>query len=157
MAKEATLIFPDQLFENHPAVSLNRAVYIVEEFLFFKVQNFHQQRLLLLRAAMRAYLEKLKDKQFNITYLASDCLNSRGQLFKKLAEAEIDTIHLCDFADEWLRNDIKTAEKNLRLKFVFYDSPAFICQNQHMIDYFQNKKNFRCKVFTSISVKICKF
>lgn len=38
--KEVTLIFPHQLFENHPAVTLSRPVFLIEEFLFFIVSSW---------------------------------------------------------------------------------------------------------------------
>jgi hypothetical protein len=38
--KEATLIFPDQLFEEHPALNMSRVVYIAEEFLFLEFNTF---------------------------------------------------------------------------------------------------------------------
>lgn len=36
--KEAVLIFPHQLFEEHPALDSERVVYLTEEFLFFRQQ-----------------------------------------------------------------------------------------------------------------------
>lgn len=45
--KDAVLIFPHQLFEYHPAVSKDRIIYLIEEFLFFKQYRFHKQKLVL--------------------------------------------------------------------------------------------------------------
>jgi len=40
-----TLIFPHQLFKQHPAVQKERAVYLVEEELYFNQYNFHRQNV----------------------------------------------------------------------------------------------------------------
>ena len=42
-----TLIFPHQLFANHPSIVRGQDVYLIEEYLFFKQYRFHQQKLVL--------------------------------------------------------------------------------------------------------------
>ena len=39
-----TLIFPHQLFANHPCIVRGQDVYLIEECLFFKQYRFHQQK-----------------------------------------------------------------------------------------------------------------
>ncbi len=50
-----SLVFPNQLFEDHPALSRNRRVILVEEFLFFRQYRFHIQKLTFHRASMKFY------------------------------------------------------------------------------------------------------
>lgn len=134
--KEATLIFPDQLFEEHPALKMERTVYIAEEFLFFRVQYFHRQRLVLLRASMKAYAKKLTDRGYHVVYIDSDLLQKRGDLFNILAEEGIEHLHLADFSDEWLESDLKAK------KLTFYRSPMFLCSKDEIDDFFKGKKKF---------------
>ena len=51
-----TLIFPHQLFKDHPAVKKNRIVYLIEDPLFFGDKNyptkFHKQKLVFHHASM---------------------------------------------------------------------------------------------------------
>ena len=58
-----TLIFPHQLFIQHPCLKDKRPVYLVEEQLFFKQFNFHQQKLVLHRASMKKYADYLTQKK----------------------------------------------------------------------------------------------
>ena len=48
---EATIIFPNQLFSPHPAISKQRKIFILEDPLFFKDDKypalFHKQKILL--------------------------------------------------------------------------------------------------------------
>ena len=62
MANSVTIIFPHQLFQNHPALQNGRAVYLVEEWLFFRQYNFHRQKLILQRASMKFYEDWLQAK-----------------------------------------------------------------------------------------------
>lgn len=144
---DITLIFPDQLFHRHPAVAQDRPIFLVEEFLFFKIQPFHKQRLVLLRAAMRAYAEILLKMHKNVVYIPSNKLNNRGELFEILSKKQIDTIHLAEFADEWLLQDLKEASLKYGWKICFYASPGFICSNQEVNHYFADKKHFSMAQF----------
>ena len=145
--KEITLIFPDQLFEHHPALSKNRNVYLVEEFLFFKVQTFHKQKLILLRAAMKGYESYLKEYKFEVNYLDSSLSNQRGEIFKRISSDGIKTIHLASFEDQWLENDLEEAAKKYNFDLKWYPSPAFFCSRNEIKEYFLNKNRYSMASF----------
>jgi deoxyribodipyrimidine photolyase-related protein len=65
----ATLIFPHQLFEKHPALTKGQPVFLIEENLFFTQYNFHKQKLVFHRASMKAYQYYLKEKGYEVTYI----------------------------------------------------------------------------------------
>lgn len=144
---EITLIFPDQLFECHPAISEGRAIYLVEEFLHFRVQPFHKQRLVLLRSAMRAYAEKLRSLSRSLVYISSKELQARGDLFCLLGKAQIKSIHLAEFADDWLYQDLMEATKKYGWTVHFYPSPGFICTNQEITNFFSGKQHYSMAQF----------
>jgi len=62
MNAEISLLFPHQLFEKNKALATGREVYLIEEFLFFNQYAFHQQKLVLHRASMKAYADLLIKK-----------------------------------------------------------------------------------------------
>ena len=70
--KNASLVFPHQLFKNHPALDPSTPVYLVEEWLFFKQYAFHYQKLLLHRASMQQYKLFLQSKGFTVHYIETD-------------------------------------------------------------------------------------
>lgn len=145
--KEASLIFPDQLFENHPALKLGRPIYIAEEFLYFRVQAFHRQRLVLLRASMKAYAKRLMEMGHQVVYIDSSRLQKRGALFAILAKEGIGCLHLADFADTWLSRDLEAASKAHSWKVDLYPSPMFICTTEEVHAYFKGKKKFSMAQF----------
>ena len=69
--REVTLIFPHQLFKHHPALQKNRPVYLVEEWLFFRQYNFHQQKIILHRSGMKFYEAYLNEQNFSVQYIDS--------------------------------------------------------------------------------------
>lgn len=144
---EITLIFPDQLFKNHPAIQSGREIVLAEEFLFYKFQPFHKQKLVLLRASMRAYAEKLRQSGKKVIYIPSRELNQRGDLFALLRKKQIKKIHLAEFADEWLYQDLITAAQKNHWTLSFYPSPSFICSHQEVREFFGEKKRYSMAQF----------
>lgn len=49
-------------------------------------------------------------------------------------------MHLADFADDWLLNDLKTAAKRYEWELIFYSSPMFLCGEAEICSYFKKKK-----------------
>lgn len=144
---DITLIFPDQLFLKHPGIGSQRPVYLVEEFLFYKVQPFHKQRLVLLRAAMQKYAEMLRRNHREVIYISSRELTHRGCLFDMLGKKQIKNIYLCEFADEWLYQDLMIGTEKYRWSIHFSPSPSFICSNRDLKIFFGDKKHYSMAQF----------
>ncbi len=135
--EEVTVIFPDQLFADHPAVSKMRVIYLLEEFLFFKSQYFHKQRLVLLRAAMRNYQSYLEKKGFQVHYVESKDLSQRGD-FVQLLEKKGKVLHVAEFSDEWLQKDLESFRGEIR----YYPTPAFFLQKEEIDKTFRRRDRF---------------
>lgn len=144
---DITLIFPDQLFLNHPCITSQRQIYLVEEFVFFKVQPFHKQRLVLLKSAMQKYAEMLRKNKHEVIYIFSKDLTYRGNLFDLLGKKAIKNIHVAEFADEWLYKDLIRGAKKNGWDIHFYASPGFICSNQEIKAFFADKKHYSMAQF----------
>lgn len=143
MSKEATVIFPHQLFKDHPALMENREVWLIEEYLFFNHYPFHKQKLVLHRASMRYYLCSLKDKGYKVEYIeASDPLHDIRKLLQHLVEKDYSIIHLADPTDEWLKKRITNACKKYGLKLKQYFSPNFINTPSEINAYFDGGKRY---------------
>ena len=64
---QATLVFPNQLFEKHPC--LKKDVFLIEDKRFFTDFRFHKKKLVLHRASMQAYKDFLKNKGHRVHYI----------------------------------------------------------------------------------------
>ena len=140
---EVTLIFPHQLFEKHPALQKNRQVYLVEEWLFFRQYNFHQQKLILHRSGMKFYETWLNEQNYKVNYIDStDERNDVTKLIAFLSQQKITHIHLADVADNWLIKSIITACKKYAIELTVYTSPSFLNKMNDVADYFSKKKSY---------------
>lgn len=144
---QATLILPNQLFKSHPAIKRGRPIWIAEEFLFFKIQPFHRQKLILLRLAMKKYEAFLKRKGHEVYYIESKQLGKRGDLFKLLSEQKITEIHLAEETDVWLNNDLQKAVKKYGWNLHIYPSPLFLCTTEELALFFKGKSHYAMAPF----------
>ena len=140
--KEATLLFPHQLFEDIGNLQKNIPVYMVEESLFFKQYNFHKQKLVFHRASMTCYEDYLKHNGFNVRYVEThDSCSDVRFLIEKLIMNDVQKLHIIDPTDNWLSKRIQQAATTIDIHWL--DSPLFLNTPEDLAYFFKdNKKKF---------------
>ncbi|ASU32527.1 cryptochrome/photolyase family protein [Mucilaginibacter xinganensis] len=143
MVNSVTIIFPHQLFQNHPALQEGRVVYLVEEWLFFRQYNFHQQKLVLHRASMKFYENWLQQSNYVVNYIETGVKeNDCRQLVANLAEKNITQIHIAAVADDWLLKRMQGACTKNKITLHIYESPNFLNTPESTEFYFSKKKAY---------------
>ncbi len=141
--QEAVLVFPHQLFKYHPAIKQSRMVYLLEEWLFFRQYNFHQQKLILHRSGMKFYESYLKEQNYKVDYIdTTDERNDVRKLIAFLAQQKISRIHMADVVDEWLNTRIRAACKKYSIELTVYPTPSFLNTMEEVTEYFSKKKTY---------------
>lgn len=141
--KSIRLIFPHQLFAEPPGLLTGQPVYLIEEHLFFRQYKFHQQKLALHRASMKAYEDYLLKKKCTVHYL--ETVNPHSdirQLIPALAQQGVTEIHYTDTTDNWLEKRIAHAARSNRIKLKRLPNPNFLNQPGELEDFFRNKKTY---------------
>lgn len=128
----ALLIFPNQLFTEHPALADQPdRVVLIEDPLFFGdpqyPMTFHKQKLWLHRASMRRYAKHLEDEGETvetITYAANTAVLQ--QTLKRLADDGVTTLFVCDPVDFTLEKRLKARADKFDLDLKIYTTPMFL-------------------------------
>lgn len=142
MAKHISLVFPHQLFKNSKVIELGHDIYLIEEFLFFRLYKFHKQKIAFHRASMRAYKDYLEQKGLKVHYIASTDNTSDIRYLNQLIDLDqIDEIHLLHPEDNWLEKRLYGFEN--QVKFSVYDTPSFILTREDIHEQFiANRKSY---------------
>lgn len=131
---KVTLLFPHQLYQEHPALRLDVPVYLVEEDLYFTQYPFHQAKLVFHRASMRSYADSLESNGYKVQYVASGAgFSDVRNLISQLAQEGFQQILFCDPTDDWLLRRIKRSIETNKLGFEMYPSPNFICRSDEEV------------------------
>ena len=146
--KTTLLIFPHQLFEEHPGLGLKpQKIVLIEDNLFFGdlkyPARFHKQKLWLHRASMKRYEASLIDQGFDVEYLEhtprKDGLKS---YLKSAAGKKTSTLVVADVHDFELSRRLTAYCQASKIELQQLDSPMFINTAQENADYREGKKRW---------------
>jgi deoxyribodipyrimidine photolyase-related protein len=139
----AVIIFPHQLFKQHPAVNKARVVYLIEETLFFNQYNFNKKKLVLHRASMKCYADELIKKGVSVNYIdAKNALADVRLLIDHLARQNITQIQYADVADNWLERRMTRACTENHIQLVKHRTPNFLNDITDVAGFFDQRKTY---------------
>lgn len=145
MTDVAVLIYPHQLYKNHPAIHKDRVHILIEDLLFFGDSRyrtkFHKQKLLLHRASMKSYSnEVLGAGRYQHRYIEHQDINDQlDYVFEQLHSDNFSEVHLTDPTDYLLERRIRRYCKQYGLKLVWYESPNFVTDKQTLLSFWDDK------------------
>lgn len=133
----AVLIFPHQLFLEHPALNSKLKVYIVEDQIFFSDPefniNFHKKKILLHRASMKYYAQALQERGFQVEYVDYEKDPEMGYIFNQLQEEGVNKIILAEIIDYSLKRRLIKQCKLRNMGMVELDGPGFLTPQEKII------------------------
>lgn len=151
MKKEAVIVFPHQLFESHPFISEERRVILVEEPRFFFDRGagirFHKKKLLLHRASMRFYLDDLRSRGIEVSYIDYREALKGTTIPGRLKKEGVRKILLADPSDSELERRILTEARNSGVEAEVSDTPMFLTSRAWIREYFGGKTHFAMTPF----------
>ena len=145
------LIFPHQLFADHPGFKLNPSrVVLIEDSLFFGdvgyPMKFHKQKLWLHRATMKRYEKMLNSKGMETLYLDySPNPDSLKLHLKKISRSMTSAprkLIVAEPTDFMLEKRLARYCQQLKLACHFVPSPGFINQPHENQEYRAGKKRW---------------
>lgn len=146
---EATIIYPHQLYTEHPGVTKGRTIYFVEEPLFFTEFPVHAQKLMLHRLSMKARFNEMKDEGHDVHYIEHSS-NTTKQILQSIVDQGIKVFHIADTTDTWLEKRIGNFCAENTVKRVLYESSLFLLDKQDAINRYQSSKKFMHRFYQSM-------
>lgn len=134
---KASLVYPHQLFADHPALQKDCAVFLIEDPLFFSQVAFHPIKIEYHRTTMRHFAERLSKRGFDVTYISEA---HAPQLEETLRERGVSSLVVCDLIDDYLERKICALAKTLAVPLTVQESPQFLCSRARIEEYFADRK-----------------
>lgn len=142
--KEATLVLPFQLFESHPGIQRGRLVVMLEDSLSFEDRqvglSFHKKRLVLLRAAMREYANRLREAGHEVHYLSHEKEKDLVDQLSPWVRRGVAQWYCCDPVDDFLSRRLGRLERSTGCRVSFLDTPMFLTSRADLAEHFQGRK-----------------
>jgi deoxyribodipyrimidine photolyase-related protein len=145
------LIFPHQLFAEHPGLSSQPSrVLLLEDSLFFGDQTypakFHKQKLWLHRATMKRYEARLREQGYDVQYVGyqTQTCSLQQQLDRSIGHRERQSETLCvvDPTDYLLAKRLGRAADRLGMNCEVLSNPGFLNSKEENLAYRAGKKRW---------------
>jgi deoxyribodipyrimidine photolyase-related protein len=150
--KEATLIYPHQLYSPHPASAKHRLHVLFEDDRFFNDPassvRFHKQKLMLHRASMKCYeKEVLKANGLKCEYLEHGDIQHFYSLVEGYKKEGLESIHVVDPTDTILERQLRQFCETHDLDLMIYETPNFLTPKVELDRFFEGKRHHRLEDF----------
>ena len=150
---EITLVFPHQLFADHPAISKGRPVVLIEDPLLFGTDpqwpiRVHRQRLLLHRASMTVYAETLRGKGYTVFHRRHHQASTTEDHLQALLESGFVSYHLANPLDHLLEKRLRRFVDRTGGVLQILDSPMLLTPASMVEEHFATgRKPFMAKFY----------
>jgi deoxyribodipyrimidine photolyase-related protein len=148
---EGVVVFPHQLFSNHPSLKPHRPVFLVEDPLFFEdtetAIRFHKKKLVLHRASMKSFQKDLEARSYTVVYLDYPAEQNQDHLFKSLKNKGIKALFLSDPVDSRLEKKLFERAKAEGLRLFIDPSPGFLSSRGWISDFFSRSSHYSLTSF----------
>ena len=131
----AALIYPHQLFADHPALAGASRAVMVEEPLYFTQLRYHRQKLILHRATMRRFADDLRRR-----HVEARELSETAALVDALERLRIRSVQYVDPCDDWLSTRLAAALGEHEIAASVLDDPHFLTPSSVIRDFSADKK-----------------
>lgn len=138
------LLFPNQLVDDHELYHLHCPIYMIEEYNYFRVVNFHKIKIAYHRASMKSHAARLQAKGLQVHYIESHSdLALVDRLIDKLAKNGIQKVYYMNPSDAQLEHRITDAITHNKLTSQEFENDLFINQRSDLKSFFKpTKKSF---------------
>ena len=142
----AAFVFPHQLFAEHPALDGADRVVLIEDDLYFHdaqyPARYHKLRLVLHRASMRRYAERLRDAGREVEYVAWSDRRSTADVLAGLAADGAATVRLCEPVDFILEKRLQEGAEAAGVALDVLDTPLFLNTRADNAEFFEGRKRY---------------
>ncbi|MDB4544639.1 cryptochrome/photolyase family protein [Akkermansiaceae bacterium] len=129
-----SLVYPHQLFTDHPAIPKGREVYLVEDPLFYGTDseqplNLHAKKLMLHRASMKRYAAGLEEVRY-VELPEKGCRSD--ELLEKVIPKKVSKIECVDPVDYLLERRLRRFCEKRGIQLTLMESPMFLTPDDWM-------------------------
>ncbi len=159
ISMEFTLVLPNQLFDQHPAIKKGGKILLLEDSLFFGDAKhpalFHKQKLMFHRASMKAYAQKLTKQGHDVIY--KDYIRDAGiaEVLMGCGLDAGDVLHYVDPVDDVLERRLRRYAGRSGVVLKVHESPMFLTGDTWNEEFFgRSKQRFMSRYYKAQRLRL---
>ena len=143
--RQVRLVLPHQLFEAHLEAAPGTTFVLLEHDLLFRQYRFHVQKLVLHRASMRRFADRLRAAGFEVEAVETDGrTTSRAALAQVVRRLAPTAVSVYDVVDDWLSQDLTAALADAGYALQpgdVLETPNFLTTRAQVADFFTGRRS----------------
>ncbi|MGC6565263.1 MAG: cryptochrome/photolyase family protein, partial [Akkermansiaceae bacterium] len=144
-----SLIYPHQLFSDHPMIGLGEKTYLIEDPLFFGTDSeqplkLHVKKLIFLRAAMQTFAKRKNSVEY-VELPEGGCRSD--ELLQRIISQKVTRIVCIDPVDYLLERRIRRFCREREIEMELRPSPMFVTPDEWMHEVMDGMKKPFMKTF----------
>lgn len=143
---DASIIYPQQLFATHPALQMNRPIFLVEEPLLLTHNPIHLQKLMFHKLSLDAYERTLTQQGYSVHRLALTEHPTTDAMFAAIKKHGVTRMHIVDTTDDYLEQAITDSG----IERMWYESPLFILERDDAVKRYNSSKRFMASFYKQL-------
>lgn len=141
VGERVRLVLPHQLFLEHLEAPRGTTFVLVEHDLLFRQYRFHAQKLVLHRASMRRFAERLGEAGYDVVTIDTDGrTTTRTALARVLERLSPSEVSAYDVVDDWLERELA------EVVTVWLDTPNFLTTRDQLRSHFGDGRGKRSRM-----------
>jgi deoxyribodipyrimidine photolyase-related protein len=138
--REGVLIFPDQLYDSHPALTQNRTVFFLEEAAETPAGRYR-------RICGKGWLARLEERGFSVERIQTGRNGFSPTLREALAARGAGTLHVADPVNLEAEERLRSFCRENGVHLVLHETPAFLMSRDWLEDFFERQRTCRMAAF----------
>lgn len=142
---EVVLLFPHQLYAQHPLLAGGKKIVLLEEYLYFSQYTYHAHKLVLHRASMQAWAGQKSAEGLVVEIVEAahhQPLHDVRHWLRHAAAQGLQVVHAIDPTDDWLLRRLQQSCLRLGITLHLHDSPNFLNAPSVGDAFFAGKKHY---------------
>lgn len=141
LAPPVRMVYPHQLFRQHLDVPAGTRHVLIEDDLYFRQYRFHSHKLVLHRASMTAFANRLRAAGFDPVVIETSAdTTSNERLTAVLIDLAPSVVEVYDVVDDWLSRACTTAAQAAGHDVDVLETPNFLTTRAQFTDWFSGNK-----------------
>lgn len=137
---EGALVFPDQLFDSHPALARGRPVFFLEEAGETPAARYR-------RSCGKEWLSRVNGQGFTVDRISPGKEGFTRALREALAARGVGTLHAADPVNLEAEDRIRAFCRENGVRLVIHETPAFLMSRRWLDDFFEPLATYRMAAF----------
>ncbi len=138
--REGALVYPDQLFDPHPAMAFDRPVFFLEE-------AGQTPAVLYRKTCGKEWLARMNRRGYTVDRISQGLEGPGRALRESLSARGVGVLHAADPVNLAAESRLRTFCRENGLTLVLHETPAFLLSRGWLDDFFEEKPRFRMADF----------